>query len=234
MGKTGAMTTIVLSGSPPVPVVLRRSARARRLSLRISGLDGRVTLTLPPHAHEDQARDFVQEKETWIRTHLARQPARLGVCEGTEIPFCGQTLRVELVDRRSVCLEGARLLVPRKAPGARTAAFLKLAARDALAAASDRYAAALGRPYKRLVLRDTRSRWGSCSSNGTLMYSWRLIMAPRNVADYVAAHEVAHLCEMNHSRAFWALVAELCPGYQAHRLWLRENGAALHAIRFDD
>jgi predicted metal-dependent hydrolase len=91
----------------------------------------------------------------------------------------------------------------------------------------------LGRRFSRLSLRDTRSRWGSCSSRGGLSYSWRLILAPPDVLDYVAAHEVAHLAEMNHSPAFWALVARLCPGYQAPRGWLRREGAGLHRYRFD-
>jgi len=124
--------------------------------------------------------------------------------------------------------------VPEGATGARVQAFLKLRARDQLAAASDHYAQSLGRSYARLSLRDTRSRWGSCSSKGTLMYSWRLVMAPPAVLNYVAAHECAHLVEMNHSAAFWAIVAELMPDYATHRLWLRENGDRLHRVSFDD
>jgi hypothetical protein len=91
----------------------------------------------------------------------------------------------------------------------------------------------LGRPYTRITLRDTRSRWGSCASSGALSYSWRLIMAPPEVLDYVAAHEVAHLAEMNHSAAYWAGVARLLPGYEAPRQWLRAHGAGLHRYRFD-
>ncbi|RMD90830.1 MAG: M48 family peptidase, partial [Alphaproteobacteria bacterium] len=106
-------------------------------------------------------------------------------------------------------------------------------AREALAAACDRHAARLGRRYGRLSLRDTRSRWGSCSAEGNLNFSWRLVMAPPEVLDYVAAHEVAHLAEMNHSPAFWALVERLFPAHEAPRRWLRENGASLHRYRFD-
>ncbi|HGG06475.1 MAG TPA: M48 family peptidase, partial [Aliiroseovarius sp.] len=126
---------------------------------------------------------------------------------------------------------------PASAPektGARLAALFKHHARQRLGEASDRYAAALGRPYSGLSLRDTRSRWGSCSAEGRLMYSWRLIMAPPEVLDYVAAHEVAHLAEMNHSPAYWAGLARLMPDYKAPRLWLRKNGADLHAVRFRD
>jgi hypothetical protein len=86
----------------------------------------------------------------------------------------------------------------------------------------------------RITLRDTRSRWGSCTADGALMYSWRLILAPPSVLDYVAAHEAAHLVEMNHSARFWALVERLCPDWQAERAWLRREGAALQAWRFRD
>ena len=126
------------------------------------------------------------------------------------------------------------LLLPRGAGPASVKAFLRTRARDALVAASDRYAGLIGRQYSRLTLRDTRSRWGSCSSTGALMYSWRLIMAPPEVLDYVAAHEVAHLAQMNHGPAFWALVEELMPDYAPRRAWLRDHGDRLHALRFDD
>ncbi|HHL21369.1 MAG TPA: M48 family peptidase, partial [Aliiroseovarius sp.] len=115
---------------------------------------------------------------------------------------------------------------------ARVAALFKQEARARLSAATARHGAALGRAPAALTLRDTRSRWGSCSAEGRLMFSWRLVMAPPEVLDYVAAHEVAHLAEMNHSRAFWDQVERLMPGYQPHRLWLRKNGALLHAYQF--
>ncbi|WP_095589538.1 M48 family metallopeptidase [Actibacterium ureilyticum] len=225
-----------LPGDPPITVTLRRSGRARRLSLRVSQLDGRVTLTLPNHAPEDEGLSFLREKEAWIRGHLDRRPQDRTIGPGVTIPFRGQPVEVALADAGRVRVEGARLMVSRKSanPGTAIAAFLKLAAREHLAARSDHHAATLGRGYERLVLRDTRSRWGSCSSQGALMYSWRLIMAPDAVSDYVAAHEVAHLVEMNHSPAFWRVVARLCPDYQTPRRWLRENGASLHAVRFGD
>ena len=115
--------------------------------------------------------------------------------------------------------------------GPRLGAFLRATARDRLAAACDRHAGTLGRPYRRLTLRDTRSRWGSCTAGGDLMFSWRLVMAPPEVLDYVAAHEVAHLARMDHSPAFWAVVAGLCPAHEGPRAWLRERGGELHRLR---
>jgi predicted metal-dependent hydrolase len=126
------------------------------------------------------------------------------------------------------------LLVPERAGrvARQVESFLKVRARDRLAAACDGHALRLGRAYHSLSLRDTRSRWGSCSAAGRLMFSWRLILCPPEVLDYVAAHEVAHLAEMNHSEAFWRVVARLCPDYGQRRSWLRRHGQALHAYDF--
>lgn len=222
----------ILPGNPPIAITLRRSARARRISLRVSALDGRVTLTLPRGLPEREALDFARSKQGWLQGHLASRLPDVVVAPGAQIPVEGQMRRLEAGTGRRVTPEGETLLVP-GGDARRLQAWLKTLARERLAAASDHYAAALKRPYTRLTLRDTRSRWGSCSSTGGLSYSWRLIMAPPKVLDYVAAHEVAHLAEMNHSPAYWAIVARLMPGYAQHRKWLRAHGAALHRYRFD-
>ncbi|ROU03677.1 M48 family metallopeptidase [Histidinibacterium lentulum] len=222
-------------GNPPIDILLRRSARARRLTLRVSRIDGRVTLTLPPKVAEREALRFAREREAWLRSHIDGRSPPAPLAPGATVPFEGRPLPLVAARVRGPRLEEGVLKLPDDgAPcGPRVAAFLRTAARDRLARASDNHAAALGRSYGRITLRDTRSRWGSCTSEGNLMYSWRLVMAPPEVLDYVAAHEVAHLQEMNHSRAFWAVVARLVPGYDAHRLWLRSHGAELHAVRFD-
>ncbi len=230
------MTQFVIPGTPDVEVTLRRSAAARRFSLRVSRLDGRVTLTLPRSARDAEARAFAFEKADWLRRVLATATPQRRVALGAVLPFQGQDLTIVPGAVRAPRIEGTSLIVPPDPDrvGARVEAFVKLAARQRLQAASDRYAAALGRPYSRLSLRDTRSRWGSCAPDGSLMYSWRLILAPSDVLDYVAAHEVAHLAEMNHSSAFWAVVERLRPGHAPERAWLKRHGTALHAIRFRD
>ncbi len=225
----------MLNGNPPVEVVLRRSARAKRLSLRISQLDGRATLTLPKRVSEREGMAFLRDREDWLRDHLERIGPEEQVALGGTVLFRGEAVSLVAGDVKRARLVDGALMLP-DAPalvGKRVAAFLKLQARDALAEASDRYAAALGRPYGRITLRDTRSRWGSCSSAGDLMYSWRLIMAPPAVLDYVAAHEVAHLQHMDHSARFWGAVDELFPNHKACRDWLRREGSALHRVRFD-
>lgn len=222
----------ILPGNPPIAVTLRRSARARRISLRVSALDGRVTLTLPKGLAEREALDFARSKQGWLQGHLADRMPDVAIAPGAEIPVEGRMMRLEVGGGRRVQISGDALIVPDGA-AARVQAWLKTLARERLVTASDRYAAALGRPYSRITLRDTRSRWGSCSSTGGLSYSWRLVMAPPEVLDYVAAHEVAHLEQMNHSPAFWAIVAALMPEYQTHRKWLRQHGTGLHRYRFD-
>jgi predicted metal-dependent hydrolase len=237
-GKTGrsVVTEAYIPGDPPIEITLRRTDRARRMTLRVSRIDGRVTLSLPRRASEAEAMAFARGREAWLRQMLQGlgQPIR---------PVLGGVLPVEGRDRPILArpVRGVRLLpeglaVPDDAErlGIRLAAFLKVLARDRLQAASDRHAAALGRGYSGLALRDTRSRWGSCASSGRLMYSWRLIMAPPEVLDYVAAHEIAHLAEMNHGPDFWRLVESLCPGHAARRQWLGRHGTALHRWRFTD
>ena len=226
----------VLPGNPPIPVHLKRSARARRISLRVSGLDGRVVLTMPHGVKESEAMDFAHEKADWIRTHLAKQPDQVQVAHGIVFPLEGHARHVRQGQGRRVSLTQDTLWVPGppERAGARLMGFLKELARERLSHASDHYAAQLGRPYQGITLRDTRSRWGSCSSNGGLMYSWRLILAPAEVLNYVAAHEVAHLAQMNHSAKFWQTVEAIHGPYQAPRNWLRQNGAQLHRYRFVD
>jgi predicted metal-dependent hydrolase len=226
---------IELPGDPTIAIRLRRSAAARRYSLRVSRLDGRVTLTMPRRGSRREALSFARDKAAWIRQHLAERPGEVQALPGARIPIAGQMRLLEQGPVRRLRLEPDRLVLPAGRAGSppAIAAFLRELARDRLRAASDHHAAALGLTFSRLTLRDTRSRWGSCSSQGALMYSWRLILAPASVLDYVAAHEVAHLEEMNHAPAFWAVVARSCPDYAAPRQWLRDHGEELHRYRFE-
>lgn len=226
----------VLPGNPPVALLLKKSARARRISLRVSRLDGRVTLTCPKGVTEAEALAFARSKAAWLRQALADQQGAVTVGHGAQVPVLGHMRQIVQGSGRTVRITDEALLVPGPAEraGARVQGFLKNHARDRLVEAADRHATALGRPYARISLRDTRSRWGSCTSDAGLMFSWRLIMAPESVLDYVAAHEVAHLAEMNHSAAFWAVVHRLYGDHRAARGWLRENGHHLHRYRFTD
>lgn len=229
--------TIALPDGGQIVVSLRKSAQARRLNLRVSGLDGRVTLTMPARMPKRDALAFLHEKADWLRAALERVPAQYRVTPGGKLMLAGRMVTITPeTGRRSVGEAGDALLVPPDPSGTRTAArlraYLQTRAHSALLPACTRYAAQINRPISAIALRDTRSRWGSCTAQGRLMFSWRLVMAPPEVLDYVAAHEVAHLRHMDHSRAFWDCVAGLQPDYARNRAWLRQHGSGLHSYDF--
>ena len=228
----GNAGTITLEDVPDVSIRLKRNARAKRISLRVSALDGRVTLTMPTHASERQAVRFAREHSAWIKKAVGNQDRPVRVAIGQSVPIAGTLHDIVVGSTRIARIDGERIVAPQAGTGTAVCALLKSLARARLAGRSEFYAAQIGREVKKITLRDTRSRWGSCSSQGNLMYSWRLIMAPSEVIDYVTAHEVAHFAEMNHSPAFWAIVANLLPEYDRPRRWLRREGHRLHRFHF--
>ena len=239
-----------LSPSPPAPrgpetfeivhagrthrVQIKRVGNARRLILRVRAATRDVVLTMPPRSSLPRARLFVERHAEWIGRRLDGLPAPTPFGPGAVMPLRGvpHEIRHRPGERGVVWLEdGAtpRLCVGGDAPFVerRLRDYLKAQARADLAAAAARHAAALGVSVRRITLRDTTSRWGSCSSSRSLSFSWRLVMAPPHVLDYLAAHEVAHLAHMNHSDAFWATVARLVPDYERAEAWLKANGLGL-------
>ncbi|SDD68687.1 hypothetical protein SAMN05421538_102208 [Paracoccus isoporae] len=218
-----------------IAVTVRRNARARRMTLRVSRQGGAVALTLPRQMSLEAGRRFVESKSDWLRRTLAAMPEPAVVVEGAHLPVAGQALRLCALPVRRVQMGDGVLAVPQGKPmGPVVQAWLKARAHAALREAVDRHAARLEKRPSALTLRDTRSRWGSCTADGRLMFSWRLAMAPYDVLDYVAAHEVAHLAHMDHSPRFWAQVGALMPGYEVPRGWLKQHGAELQAWRFKD
>lgn len=216
---------------------LRRHRQARRYTLRIQAATREVVLTLPPRGSVKEAKAFANKHGGWIAARLGRLPELVPFAPGTVLPLRGVQHRI--VHRRGVrgtvwtdtdAYGNALLCVAGEAPhiARRVTDFLKREARRDLEAASRRYAAKLSVPIKRIAVRDQVSRWGSCSTTGALSYSWRLIFAPPYVLDYLAAHEVAHLVEMNHSRRFWRLVERLYPGLTRAKVWLDIHGTDLH------
>lgn len=225
----------IISIDGGIRVVMRRSARARRMTLRVPRDGGDAVLTLPGDVPDSAGRAFVDTRAEWLRQATARVPARRLVEAGAAVPVEGRLAQLVPAAIRAPRLANGTLMVPRsRAAGPAVAVFLKHLARDRLAVACDRHAASLGRGFSTIVLRDTRSRWGSCTADGRLMFSWRLAMAPPEVLDYVAAHEVAHLAHMDHSARFWAVVERLMPDYRMRRDWLRRHGADLMLWRFAD
>ena len=219
-------------GAPSV--LYRASNRARRLTLRVSP-EGRVSCTRPRGVALAEARAFAEGQSGWIAARLAALPARVVVRAGASLPVEGRALVVTPVETRGVATDAGRLLVPcGERPGALVAGWLRELACVRLTDACARQAEALGRAHGRIRLRDPRSRWGSCSPRGDLMFSWRLAMAPPEVLSYVAAHEVAHLARMDHSPEFWRVVERLDPDWRRWRAWLRREGAALMRYEFGE
>jgi predicted metal-dependent hydrolase len=220
-------------------VQLRRNAQARRYTLRIQSASREVVLTLPPRGSLKQAREFAHKHAGWIAVRLKRLPQPVLFTDGAVVPLRGfEYTIVHRPDARgTVWVEpGNKLCVAGGTPhlARRVRDFLKKEARRDLELASKRAASALGVTLKRVSIRDQSSRWGSCSTTGVLSYSWRLILAPPFVLDYLAAHEAAHLIEMNHSRAFWRQVARICPEFKQAKAWLGAHGADLHRYDMND
>ena len=218
-------------------VRLRRHRQARRYTLRIEAASREVVLTMPPRGSVKEARDFAQKHCGWIAARLKRLPEAAPFVHGLEVPLRGIQHRIvhRRVARGTVWTEiddrGQRLLCVAGEPphvDRRIGDFLKREARRDLEAASYRYAARLKLAIKRISIRDQSSRWGSCSNTGVLSFSWRLILAPSFVLDYLAAHEVAHLVELNHSPRFWRLVGRLDPDFERAKIWLDVHGTDLH------
>lgn len=218
-------------------VRMRRHRQARRYTLRIHAVTREVILTMPPRGSVKEARAFAEKHGGWIAARLHRLPPAKPFVDGIVVPLRG-------VDHRIVHRPGARGTVwTEKTPAGerllgvagdaphvdrRVRDFLQREARLDLQVASARAAERLGVTVKRISVRDQASRWGSCSTTGVLSYSWRLILAPPFVLDYLAIHEVAHLVEMNHSPRFWRLVEKLCPHTARAKAWLDGHGADLH------
>jgi predicted metal-dependent hydrolase len=218
-------------------VRLRRHRQARRYTLRIDAALHEVVLTMPPRGSLKEARAFAQKHGGWIAARLGRLPAAVPFAHGTVVPLRGLDHRVEHrpgargTAWREAAADGTPLLcVAGDAPhvGRRLLDHLKREAKRDLDAASRRYAQRLGVAVCRVAIRDQASRWGSCSTTGVLSFSWRLILAPPFVLDYLAAHEVAHLLEMNHSPRFWRIVLGACPDTHRAKAWLDAHGVELH------
>jgi predicted metal-dependent hydrolase len=235
---------------------LRRSPRATRLRVTIHPERG-VVVTVPPAARRGWARPeavvagFLGDREPWVRRHLARQAAtrlrlddRPALDDGRQVPYRGEPHRVRIAAaaqgmRRSRVArvggdEGDELVVERTARDRRPTqaileAFFRERARADLERAIERHAPALGVSPARITIRDTTSRWGSCTRKGALSFSWRLVLAPPEVLDAVAAHELCHLRVFGHSDRFWALLSTRVPDHTTWRRWLRRHAPELHA-----
>lgn len=219
-----------------LPVRLRTHPRARSLKLSLSAASGPV-LTIPHGIELHEARRFLEAQRGWLARHLPGRPGPTPFADGLIMPLRGIPHQIvgtgQLRGKVEVhpATPHSLLLVPGTPDHLprRLTDWLKTQARDDLAPSVARHAANLGVRPASLALRGQATRWGSCSSQGRLNFNWRLVLAPPFVLDYVAAHEVAHLVEMNHSAAFWATVARTLPDMDRGRDWLRQRGGELLA-----
>jgi len=224
-------------------VSLKRVTGARRYTLRVRTATRDVVITMPKRGSLSAARDFAQRHAAWIAARLHRLPVAVPFRHGSPVPVRGVDHLIthndqlrggtfldsndEECSRLVVCCSPEHL-------SRRVHDFLKREAKKDLEAAVRRHTDRLGFAARRITVRDTTSRWGSCSASGALSFSWRLIMAPEFVLDYLAAHEVAHLVHMNHSDAFWDLTRSLAPHTDRAESWLHAHGASLHRFGVED
>jgi len=210
------------------PISIRVSRRARRVGLRIDAIGHNVELILPRGVSPSTGLRFLAAKREWVAARLQALPQPVPFIEGVVVPVLGVPHRIRRESAPSLppvrIIDGEIRVRGEPAHLARRVRdHLVITARNELAPRARRLAAQIGREVQRVSVRDTKSRWGSCSGDGNISFCWRLIFAPGPVLDYVAAHEVAHLVEMNHGPRFWRLVDDLTPGRSAARSWLRRH-----------
>ena len=220
-----------------VPLKVRAHPRARRIALKIDHAGDAVEMVLPRRCSRGEALRFLEASRGWIDARLAKLPPRISFAEGALVPVMDVPHRdprhgSRFAGRARPGSKTARSVLPAIPLFWRGGRAISCAAspKRELSARADKMAALLERKVKRVTVRDTVSRWGSCARDGNLSFSWRLIFAPEAVIDYVVAHEVAHLVEMNHSKRFWRVVERLHPGAKAERLWLNRNRLRLMRI----
>ncbi|MBU3970703.1 MAG: M48 family metallopeptidase [Alphaproteobacteria bacterium] len=212
--------------------------RARRLSIRIDARAGEAVLIAPSERKLAEVVAFARTKTSWMRERLAERPQGTPLEPGGVIDLFGKPTRLVAVGGAGA----ARLIEDADGPliasggegeayARRVENLFKRVARDTLQTRTDIHLRTLGQRPVKMSIADPKSRWGSCSPhNRSIRYSWRVIMAPPAVIDYLAAHEVAHLVHADHSPAYWAVVQQLVGDHRPHRKWLRDNGPALHAV----
>ena len=228
------MTKIFLEDEPDLEIFLRRNSNARRITLRISALDGKITVTGPNNVDYKELKSFAESKKTWLKSKRKSFEPPILVSEGIKIPIGGIDTKISFGEFQMQKKVGSILYICQQKPvSTQVKKYLKEICRVQVDNMCKGFAERLGAQFRKITLRDTRSRWGSCSNDAKLMFSWRLVMAPENILAYVAAHEIAHLKYMNHSNEFWQTVEYLFGPYKNERTWLKQNGSSLHRYKFE-
>jgi predicted metal-dependent hydrolase len=222
---------VVPADGRDVPILTRRDRRARRMTLRIDAANDRAVLVLPTWVPMAEGLRFVRTKARWMKEKLDSLPPRERFEDGARFTLFGSPLiiRFRADIGATVVRDGPSLFVggPKDRVAHRVSAWLKTEAKARLAERAQAMADRLGKTVRRVSVRDSRTRWGSCAADGSLSFSWRLALAPEDVATYVVAHEVAHLVAMNHGPKFWRTVEALLPDHGSAKAWLSEHGVRL-------
>lgn len=217
-----------------IPLIVRHHPRARRMILRLDMVGEGAVITIPANSSSSAALDFVHRKSSWLCQLLNEIGERVAFGDGVQIPFQGVQHLVRHRDDAygGVWIEDGEINVAGDIEhlSRRLGDWLKKQARIRIKSLVYQKVKKINKTLSRITIRDTRTRWGSCSSKGGLSFSWRLIMAPPEILDYVVAHEVAHLVHMNHSPSFWNTVERLTENAKSGRAWLNDNGSILHRI----
>ncbi|MGQ0544714.1 MAG: M48 family metallopeptidase [Betaproteobacteria bacterium] len=216
-----------------------RFARRRRRTLGITVDAGGLSVAAPLRAPWHDVESFLRHKERWILRKLdewarAPQPRALRGVSGESLPLFGVPVTLEVAQGRGAVTHEAARLRLRASPGrvlATLVRWLKDTAHAALSPRATHYATLLGRQAPRVTISNARTQWGVCTEDGVIRLSWRLVHLEPRLADYVVAHEVAHLVELNHSARFWQLVAALYPDWHEARHRLELAGAGLPILR---
>lgn len=219
-------------GDRTAPLTTRVNRRARRLIVTVDSINGCVIVTAPSRRALPEAIDFAKTRAPWISRQLEDGGGAKPFRNGSIAPYRGAPKLIVLDGgpRAGVRLDGDRLLAggDEKHLNRRVTDWMKAEAHRILTERVDHYASALGKRRGPLTIRDTRSRWGSCAKDGAMSFSWRLILAPPEILDYVAAHECAHLVHHNHSPAYWRVVRTMGVDARAARDWFSDNGQTLY------
>jgi len=219
------------------PLIFKTHKRAKRIKLRYDAENQSAILTLPPGISEKKARKFAEENQGWLQEQQMKAPELQRLGDGQTIPYRGQNCRIIHHPKKAARVEirPGEIIVGGPAQGLsiRLLNGLKKQARLQIEESVGRLSLRIGAEPRRIQIRDTKSRWGSCSARRNISFSWRLVLAPPEILDYVVAHELAHLIEMNHSEAFWRIVAQALPHWKTSRHWLKKHGSALMMVIVD-
>ena len=213
---------------------LKINPRAKRMALRVDPKKNRINLVIPKRASMRSAYQFALENKYWIREKLAELPEKVEFTHGTIFPILGEDIEIKVtydqsLKRTSIELKNNELLIStnKEDPTVRIKRFIINLAKERLSALAHEKAAMIDKKIQQVDVKDTTSRWGSCSHEGKISFSWRLIFAPPHAFDYVVAHEVAHLRVMDHSPAFWSQCEALCEDYSGGKAWMRRHSGEL-------